>query len=206
MVSSTLPIRIAVCALWLLAAGGGFVVILNYQNAAGRTGEAPRQWPTGTRIIPAHDRDTLLMFAHPQCPCTRASVEELNRLLARSVGKADVQVWFLKPAQFSDHWNRTSLWQSAAAIPGVTAHDDPDGAEARLFGAETSGDVLLYDTHGQLLFHGGITGSRGHAGDNAGEAAVISLLTGQEPGIRRTRVYGCSLSGDCDPSATGITK
>ena len=72
---------------WLLAAGVGFVWILNYQSTSGAAGIAPEHWPTGTQITLDSQRDTLVMFAHPQCPCTRASMEELNRLLARTEGK-----------------------------------------------------------------------------------------------------------------------
>lgn len=183
---------------WLLAAGVGFVWILNYQSTSGAAGIAPEHWPTGTQITLDSQRDTLVMFAHPQCPCTRASMEELNRLLARTEGKVVVQVFFFKPDKFSGDWVHSDLWKSAAAIPGVVVREDPNGAQARLFGAETSGDVLLYDTHGRLLFNGGITGSRGHAGDNVGENTIIARLQGQEASLKQTPVYGCSLLGKCE--------
>jgi hypothetical protein len=183
---------------WLLAAGVGFVWILNYQSTSGAAGIAPEHWPTGTQITLDSQRDTLVMFAHPQCPCTRASMEELNRLLARTEGKVVVQVFFFKPDKFSGDWVHSDLWKSAAAIPGVVVREDPNGAQARLFGAETSGDVLLYDTHGRLLFNGGITGSRGHAGDNAGENTIIARLQGKEASLKQTPVYGCSLLGKCE--------
>jgi hypothetical protein len=201
-----LPIQIGVCALWLLAGAAGFVMILNYQNASGRVGMTPQHWPSGTGIILDRNRDTLIMFAHPQCPCTRASLEELNRLLARSQGRVAARVLVFKPGNFSSDWTRTDLWRSAAAIPGVTVHEDLDGAQARLFGAETSGYIVLYDTRGQLLFKGGITGSRGHAGDNAGENAIILLLAGQDPNLKQTPVYGCSLLGKCEASAKGVAR
>ena len=137
-------------------------------------------------------------------------MEELNRLMAQCGGQVAAHVFFFKPKMFSNDWMRTDLWRSATAIPGVTVHEDSDGARAQLFGAETSGYVLLYDTHGQLLFKGGITGSRGHAGDNAGESAVTALLTGQGASLRQTRVYGCSLLSDCnaycDISTNGAAK
>jgi len=44
-----------------------------------------------------------------------------------------------------------------------------------------------------LLFKGGITSGRGHAGDNAGADAIALLLAAQDPGVRQTPVYGCSL-------------
>src|SRR5580700_5088255 len=76
-------VRFACCALWLLLVGAGFAAILNYQTASGAAGVTPQQWPAQTRIALAADRQTLIMFVHPKCPCSRASLEELNRLLAQ---------------------------------------------------------------------------------------------------------------------------
>jgi hypothetical protein len=202
----SLRIRVLLGACWLLAVGAGFFVILNYQNTVGTTGLAPQHWPAGTRLQPAPDRPTLLMFAHPQCPCTRASLEELNRLLARTQGRVTAQVLCFRPAQFPETWAHSDLWRSAEAIPGVAVHADLDGVEAQRFGAETSGYVLLYDTHGQLLFKGGITASRGHAGDNAGEDAILALLTGQPATVCQTRVFGCSLLNKCVPPVEGVVR
>jgi hypothetical protein len=201
-----LSIRITLCVLWLSLVGAGFAVILNYQNAGGRIGITPLHWPAGAAITLDHDHDTLLMFAHPQCPCTRASIEELNRLLAQSHGAVAAHVLFFKPAGFPTDWTRAGLWQSASAIPGVMVHDDLNGSQARQFGAETSGYVLLYDTQGQLLFQGGITGGRGHAGDNAGENALLSLLAGKSVNSKQTEVYGCSLLAQCPVSQEGAAK
>jgi hypothetical protein len=198
VITRLFPIRVVFAVLWLLAAGAGFALILNYQNTGGRVGVTPEQWPSGAQIALDSKHDTLVMFVHPRCPCTRASVEELNRLLAQRSGQVVAHVFFFKPKDFSTNWMQTDLWRSAMAIPGVAVHEDSDGAEARLFGAETSGYVLLYDPHGQLQFNGGITGGRGHAGDNAGENAVSSLLAGQAVSSRQTQVYGCSLLGKCD--------
>jgi hypothetical protein len=77
---------------------------------------------------------------------------------------------------------------------------DLNGALARRFGAETSGYVLLYDAGGRLLFRGGITAGRGHAGDNAGMSAVVALVRGESISQAQTPVYGCSLlSKTCSP-------
>ena len=168
-------------------------MVLNYQNTRGSVGITPEHWPSETQIALDHNRDTLLMFVHPQCPCTQASMEEFNRLMAQCHGRVVAYVLFLKPSQLSNDWTRTNLWRSAAAIPDVTVQEDIDGTQARKFGAETSGYVLLYDPHGQILFKGGITDSRGHAGDNTGESVIISLVNGQNTNLKQTPVYGCSL-------------
>lgn len=178
-------------------------MILDYENASGSAGTAPGLLFSGTQIPLDHNRDTLIMFAHPRCPCTRASLAELNRLLAQSNGRIAAHVFFFRPPGYPVDWTRTDLWRSAAAIPGVTVQDDVDDALARKFGAETSGYVLLYDTKGKLLFRGGITGSRGHAGDNIGETAIISLAMGQSTTVTQTPVYGCSLMNECQP---GVSK
>ena len=46
---------------------------------------------------------------------------------------------------------------------------------------------------GELLFSGGITGSRGHAGQNSGEDAVIALVNGHSLPLTHSHVFGCDL-------------
>jgi len=190
---SKLPIRTLISFCWLLTVGGGFIVLLNYQESAGGTGFTPMTWPSASALRLARGQDTLIMFAHPKCPCSQASLEELNRALAKTAGKVSVRVLFFKPAQGSNDWTNTTLYRTAASISGVTALEDIDGQEAGRFGANTSGYVVLYKPSGDLLFKGGITAGRGHAGDNAGESALVALILGQDSAIRQTAVYGCSL-------------
>jgi hypothetical protein len=140
------------------------------------------------------------MFVHPRCPCSSASIGELNRLLTRCEGPTAVHILFLRPKDVSDQWTETSLRKSAEAIPGAQVQLDPQGEEARRFGAESSGQVVLYSAGGKLLFSGGITGSRGHAGDNAGENVVVAGLNGQNSNLKHTAVFGCSLLDDCTNS------
>lgn len=186
--------RILLCILWLTAIGTGTIVLLKYQNSEGEIGRVPQDWPSDAAISHAPDRATLILFAHPKCPCTRATIEELNRLLARCSHPVDTRVYFLKPANSPKEWTETSLWRSAAAIPGVQVQEDADGKIASRFGAKTSGSVLLYSPNGRLLFKGGITSSRGHAGDNAGGDRIVSLLGGEDNGLKQTPVYGCCLT------------
>ena len=39
-------------------------------SSAGAHGEAPARWPTDATIALATDRPTVVLFAHPRCPCT----------------------------------------------------------------------------------------------------------------------------------------
>lgn len=115
--------------------------------------------------------------------------------MAQGQGRVTAYVLLLKPAGASDDWEKTDLGKSAASIPGVNVVVDDDGVEARRFCAITSGQTILYDTEGRLLFSGGITGSRGHSGDNAGRSAIVSLLNTGEAERAETFVFGCPLFG-----------
>jgi hypothetical protein len=160
-------------------------------------------WPE-SHIVPATDRPTLVMVAHPRCPCTAASVGELAQIMARLQGKVATYVLLVTPKNAGHAWDDTSLRRSAESIPGVTVVFDIDGAEAGRFGAETSGHTLLFASDGKLLFSGGITGSRGHAGDNAGESAIISLVNNQEPPRTRTLVFGCALANRAETGPNSV--
>jgi hypothetical protein len=180
-------------ALWLFMVAVGVGALWSYESTPGASAAAPGLWPAASRIKPDADRATLVMLAHPHCPCTRASMNELARLMTQARGRVTAYVLFVKPAGFSDEWVQSDLWSSAAAIPGVTPVMDDGGDEAALFHAETSGQTVLYDAAGNLLFRGGITSARGHAGDNAGRTAIVSLLTSDEAEERDTPVFGCPL-------------
>ena len=179
--------------LWLLLVGIGLAVLGDYENTPGVAAKSPALWPAESRIERAPDKATLIMLVHPHCPCSRASMGELALLMTHSQGRLTAYVLFLKPAGFSEEWEKTDLWQSAAGIPGVNPLIDDDGIEARRFNATTSGQTNLYDADGRLLFSGGITSARGHSGDNAGRSAIESLLNAGSAERSETYVFGCPL-------------
>jgi hypothetical protein len=187
-----------VCAAWALITVTGFGALWKYENRPGPSTTPPANWPMASKIDPAHDRATLIMLAHPLCPCTRASIGELSRLMAQAQGRVSTYVIFVESPGI-DEAEKSDLWRSAASIPGVKVIAD-DGSEARRFHAVTSGQTALYDTAGRLLFSGGITESRGHSGDNPGRTAIVSLLNSAVADRTVTRVFGCPLFGshsDC---------
>jgi hypothetical protein len=165
-----------------------------YEAAPGISHTESQVWPENSSIARDCTQPTLVLFLHPQCPCSRATVGELERLVASCQGKVAVRAMVIRPAGEAEGWERTGLWDSVAAIPGVTVATDVNGAESQRFGAATSGQTFLYDARGVLRFAGGITESRGHAGDNAGRAAITAiLLNDRHLGSPATPVYGCPL-------------
>lgn len=190
----------ALAALWLCGAVGGLYVVWAYDNAPGESANPPGRWPVGSTLTLAVETPTLVLLAHPQCSCTRASLGELAEVLARARTRPKTYVVFLKPSEFGAGWEQTDLWRTAASLPGVTVVRDVDGLEARRFSAATSGQALLYDTHGALLFTGGITGARAHQGDNRGRATLVDLLNGRDTDRTPTSVFGCPLFADGAPA------
>lgn len=180
----------------------GMRVLFKYETTPGRSGPVTVNWPAISVVPRQADKPTLLMLAHPHCPCTRASIAELAQIMAHGFGRVNAYVLFVKPPGAGADWDDTNLRRSAAAIPGVTVLTDDNGIEAARFGAQTSGHTLVFDREGTLLFSGGITASRGHIGSNAGESAVLAILNQQTADRQRTPVFGCSLA-KCNLSGEG---
>lgn len=191
-------------ALWFFTVVAGMGVVLEHAYTPGKSGDAPKTWPASTHVSLATSGPTLIMFAHPHCPCTRASLGELAKVAENCRGQFTTQVWFTKPSGTSDDWTNTAIWRQAAAIPGVMIYCDDLGTEASRFHAETSGETVLYDQTGKLLFQGGITLSRGHEGDNPARRAVEALLHRQISNQVQSAVYGCPLLSSHPPSATAF--
>lgn len=145
------------------------------------------------------------MFLHPRCPCTRASLAELEKLHARLKDRWELWLIPLRPLGTNSDWAETSLVCRAAAIPGVHVFRDDGGRLANLLGARTSGECFLYDPAGRLAFHGGITPARGHEGDNPGSQAIAAFVGGEPrlgniPAISPT--FGCPLTNHSPVGAT----
>jgi len=179
--------------LWLAVVCGATILMTRYSNTPGSGGPTPVAWPADSKIPLDNNRLTLVMFAHPHCPCTRASLGELERLLAQVPGRLNAHVVFLKPVDTAVDWEKTDLWRTASSIPGVSVYVDNAGTEAHRFHSETSGHTLLYDQAGNLRFQGGITFARGHAGDNPGRTAIQELVREGHSNQIKTPVFGCAL-------------
>jgi hypothetical protein len=186
-------IGVAGVVLWFGLIATGLVSLSLYEHAAGAAAVAPAEWPRETRLKPTPGRATLVIVTHPKCPCTVATLEELDDLMAHSGNKLTTYLLLAKPQDAPPNWEYGDISRKALTIPGVTVVVDHNETEAKYFGAATSGQVLLYGPDGHLLFAGGITASRGHAGDNAGRFAIESLLETGRAETNTTNVYGCPL-------------
>lgn len=190
-------ILLTAASLGLSAVGLGALAI--HSNAPGASVAPPATWPEGSAVQRQPGKPTLVMVVHPQCPCSRASLAELSRLLARRAGSVTAVVLFVRPAEEPEGWEQTDTWKSAKAIPGVTVLVDVGGVEAARFHAVTSGTTLLFGPGGEELFSGGITAARAHEGPSAGQDAISAILDAEIDGGVTAPVFGCSLT---EPTGT----
>jgi hypothetical protein len=192
-------------AIWSIAAAGVWVwatqhEYTTYDAVASQPAQA---WPVDTNLQLAKDRPTLLLFMHPRCPCTRASLRQLERILARNSLAEDQQPHLIIAASIPENaslqWRDSDTLRSALALPRAQVAWDVGGREARRFGVVSSGAVRLYNKDGRLVFQGGVTVSRGHDGDNVGSDRLLATL--REPASIAERpesipVFGCRLCID----------
>jgi hypothetical protein len=180
---------------WGILAGLGMLQLQVYQSKADAAAQAPEEWPKDLGTFRSDGCLSIIVFVHPHCPCSSATLRELERLVARIGENSQATVVFWHPQGVAADWNKGSLWAQAQRIPGVRVIDDRDSALTRRFGVRTSGQALAYDAAGRLKFSGGITAARGHSGDNAGADAVLAIAKMTDE-LSRTcsPVFGCSLT------------
>ena len=182
-------------ATWLALTVGVLGLLTSYSSKAGAAAtEALTTFPAASTLPRREGRTTLVMIAHTKCACTRASLRELERTLARSGGNVDTFVLFVGPPSSG----LLDLRATARAIPGVQVVEDEE--EARRFGALTSGQTYLFDGRGRLVFRGGLTPSRGHEGASVGGDAIRRFLdsphdspAASSASAQASDVFGCAL-------------
>jgi hypothetical protein len=183
-----------IALVWSLSVVGGFFWLVNRSFKAGESGTTPVVWPTHDaplRLSPSSK--TLVMFVHPKCPCSVASLTELENTLATQRERPSVSIVFYEPAKSDSSWRNTAIMRQAAKIPGAELVWDLEGRIADFFGAKTSGHVVLYDSSGKLKFSGGVTVMRGHVGPCQGQRNLVAAQEGQAAASLSSEVYGCAI-------------
>ena len=135
----------------------------------------------------------LLVFVHPKCPCTRATIHNLDLVSRRSDLRLEIIPVIFRPLHGDATWLETDNTRRLATLTRRSLVDDEDSQLARQFNVQVSGHCLLYDCAGRLRFSGGITASRGHEGRCRTLAALTKTLEGHSIDQTRWPVYGCQM-------------
>ncbi|AIE87124.1 hypothetical protein [Fimbriimonas ginsengisoli] len=174
-----------ILVLWGAFVLSGFAALAVRESSPGAGAQPPK-------AEAARGKCRLLVFIHPECPCSRSTLAELDRLLSAAPTRPITEVYVYAPHTESRGWAMGSLYKQAVAIRFTEVRLDPDGDIAKRYKVQTSGQTVLYSPKGVLLFSGGITASRAHEGDNDGRDAILAFLAGTGSNVTSTPVYGCS--------------
>lgn len=180
-------------AIWFGLVVAVFSQMAIYQSTPGQSAEAARRMPVVAQVSPVAGAGTVIMFIHPKCPCTQASLSELERLVVEIPAETQTYVVCVVPNGVGEDWLDTALVSRAKSLAGVVVLNDTDGEMLSAFDAKTSGETFVYDENAERIFHGGITPSRGHEGISAGRVAVAELLGGRTEKSCTTPIFGCPL-------------
>lgn len=192
--------------LWTALVLSGLGLLWLYESTPGPAVHPPSRWPADSILERSDKAPTLVLFAHPGCPCTLSSMSLLSGVLPRFDGRVRTVVAVNRPSESQEGWEGPG-WRSALGrLTQASVVYDVDGAEARRFGIVTSGHVVLYGLDGRLRFSGGISAGRSHRDDNPGLEALERALDEEGPRpeelVARAPVFGCALCR-CDDAQGG---
>ena len=135
--SRVLLVIVSIAWVGTVAAGLGYVWV--YENSPSELAKAPALWPSESKILRRTNMPTLVLFIHPHCPCSRATIGELAILMAHAQGRVNANIQFVKPIGFPDSWGqsacgealwpyRMSTWRSMTmpSKPKDSARELPD--------------------------------------------------------------------------------
>lgn len=185
--------KYSLMAFWLLALVSSFAALNWYKQLPGPIGVIKNNWPQNVSYDYHRNQYNFVMFAHPKCGCTKASLIELQNLMNETKSKMNVKIFFYHPKKTLSSWTDTDSKISASKIPGIEVYTDEGGEVARRFGAMTSGQVMVYSPTGDLSYSGGITESRGHIGVNDGARSIASVVETGKTNIKTQPTFGCML-------------
>lgn len=188
---------------WLVSVVVAFLQLADYACRPGQAAEPRSAWPSETKLNFIDDHWNVLVFMHPKCPCSRASMTELQRVIEQledSNGQNIVTqfVFFHPEAESqadSEDWNDSELIRASSKLTDLAPWFDRGAVESRRFGATTSGHVMAYSPSGELGFSGGVTVRRSHEGDNAAAQALAEILDGSVNIEPTYPVFGCPITG-----------
>lgn len=184
--------RVCATGVWLVAVCFSIAWFSKYESTAGAIGPQNRAWPASTTLPRNLNGPTIVLFLHPKCPCSTASIRQLFEFTDGVKDAAIVTVLVLP----------TGTDESFAQGPVIDLLEreyqhrpivDREGKEAELFGAQTSGQAYAYGLEARLLFCGGLTPARGQTGYTPSLHKLRTALQHRDSGPTSCPVFGCPL-------------
>ena len=177
--------------IWLLATIVGFAHLHAYANTPFPIRGTASSWPAHSRLTAGLDKPTVVVFLHPYCPCSKATVSALQELADHYGSSVQFDAVFVRPKGVGAGWEHSDLYATCRQDKAITTFVDDLGVEAKDFGAMASGQAYVFDAHGQIALAGGLTPARGEVWTDRQRDLIVEALQGHR-GIR-TPTFGCAL-------------
>jgi hypothetical protein len=150
----------------------------------------------------------VMMFVHPHCPCSQASVQELRRVLqelARVAPEESVQasILIVRPPEAPTGWEHGEILREVQRWNEVSVTVDQGGETARQWAVATSGHVIVLDPQGRVRFRGGITSGRGRQGNSLGSQRIVQMIREASHGAKIDDARVSGIEGKEAPSESG---
>lgn len=187
--------------IWIAIVATGVARFHQYERAPGSQRPVPGLWPDASEIHLNENAFTVVMFAHPRCPCTISSLDEFKALRSCLPGRFEIRFWM--PENADKNWTDAPLCQRAQGIPNISVNPDINGIEARRFSALTSGHVVVFRPDRSCAYSGGLTTGRGQSNAGLSGFRVCAILKEQGLGRSNPPVFGCPLFDANDVRQTG---
>src|SRR3954470_1075599 len=113
-----------VLLVWLGLIAAGYAWLLRYGFAPGRIASAPKIVPPSVAPSNYAGHAQIFLALHPRCPCSRATVKELAKILSRIPETINTTVLLYKPANEGESWLQSSLLDECVNCRVLS---DPDG-------------------------------------------------------------------------------
>ncbi|MEM9411025.1 MAG: hypothetical protein AAGA30_07925 [Planctomycetota bacterium] len=179
-------------AFWMICVGLFAMVLIRYEYQSEPV-IVPSQWPSQSQINRMPDAYELVLFLHPKCVCSYATLDQLTKILPANREHLNFTLSVYCPKSRDSQWSQTDLTESFQALFPSQVVIDHENREASCFGVNCSGHLVLYDPDGSLLFSGGITKSRGHRGDCIAAETLKKTILEKNTGPFSYPAFGCKL-------------
>jgi hypothetical protein len=93
---------------WCGAIAVGAREIYAFSTQPGARADAPERWPGDSTLAGPDRHAAIVMFVHPECPCTRASLTELAAIA--TAGNASIQIVLTSPGDAWDAAGRVKFF------------------------------------------------------------------------------------------------
>ncbi len=178
-------------SFWAVIIALGMLQFYRYETREGAKEVSNKSWPEGTSLSYSKSKFSWVMGIHPKCPCSLATVGNLERLF-RYIEEPFHITALVRQDPLSDE-SKSKVVRRLSKLPQVSIFFDERGETAAKFGMLTSGDSRIYNRSGELIFAGGITINRSHEGWSPGASLILEQMSKGSKKSVELPVFGCNI-------------